>query len=59
MSLVLDEQKEDDMIEVVDGITFIVAKEIGTYLNDLTVLFMRGLLKDAFVVKASGANGCG
>jgi len=60
LGVVLDEQKSEDTVETVDGITFVVDKEEEFVFEDCKVLYTKTLFGDSFkVISASvGESTC-
>lgn len=60
LSVVLDEQRENDTIEIVDGIKFAVNKEEEFVFEDCTVSYKKTLFGEIFKVVSSafGQSSC-
>jgi len=60
LSVVLDEQKSDDIVETVDGITFAVNKDEEYIFEDCIVTYKKTLFGKTFRVisKAIGESSC-
>ena len=50
LGVVLDEQKSEDTVETVDGITFVVDREEEFVFEDCKVLYTKTLFGDSFKV---------
>jgi Fe-S cluster assembly iron-binding protein IscA len=61
LGVVLDEQKLEDTVEIVDGITFVVDKEEDYIFEDCSVVYTKTLFGDSFKVisAAVGESTCG
>lgn len=55
LGLVLDEQRETDAVEIVDGIRFVVDNEETFLFDDVSVIYEKGLFRDSFRVVRNGS----
>ncbi len=53
LGIVLDEQREDDILEIVQGISFLVKKDELIYLNDVEILYSPYYINDGFYVRSA------
>lgn len=60
LSVVLDEQKENDIVENVDGINFVVNKDEEFVFEDCTISYKKTFFGETFKVvsKAFGESSC-
>lgn len=56
LGVVLDEQKSEDITEVVDGITFVVDKDEEYIFEDCKVVYTKTLFGDSFKVISSAVG---
>ncbi len=56
LGVVLDEQKSEDVSEVVDGITFVVDKDEEYIFEDCKVVYTKTLFGDSFKVISSAVG---
>lgn len=56
--LALDEQKDNDIIEEVDGFKFIADKDVTSQYNKFTVDFVKDWLRKGFRIYADNASSC-
>ena len=57
MGVVLDEQQEDDILEIVNGINFIVDNESSFVFEDTKIMYTKSLFGESFkIITADTAN---
>ena len=57
LGIVLDEQQEDDILESVDGINFVVDKESSFVFEDTKIMYTKSIFGESFkVLTADTAN---
>ena len=56
LGVVLDEQQEDDVLESVDGINFVVDKESSFVFEDTTILYTKSIFGESFKVLTSATS---
>lgn len=56
LGVVLDEQQEDDILESVNGINFIVDKESSFVFEDTKIMYVKSLFGESFKVLTSNTS---
>lgn len=56
LGVVLDEQQEDDILESVNGINFIVDKESSFVFEDTKIMHVKGLFGESFKILTSNTS---
>ena len=56
LGVVLDEQQEDDILESVNGINFVVDKESSFVFEDTKIMHVNGLFGESFKVLTSNTT---
>lgn len=57
LGVVLDEQQEDDILEIVNGINFIVDNESSFVFEDTKIMYTKSLFGESFkIITADTAN---
>ncbi len=58
MGVTLDELKEKDIEQEIDGIPFIIAEELAKRMNEIKVDFKAGITGKRFIVTSSTLQAC-